>query len=253
MANITHETIFSNKQHGGHKCFKTINKTTKGKTTKDKTTKDKTTMSTPTRTATTRGKILYTAKRLTTPPSALTTTAQYPTHHNPHPQQPTPPHTRLNPRPQQPTPPHTRPNPHPQQPTPPHTHHNPHPQQSTPLLCTCLAPPPKTTLSKTTLSSIPKGHRLPQAWQADIKAAVSEGLSESQAHWQAKKFRDYWLAQSGKEALKVDWQATWRNWFRREIERCEQQKQQKQERTSPFPSENNENLYRSLINYTDNG
>ncbi|WP_273760957.1 MULTISPECIES: hypothetical protein [unclassified Bartonella] len=42
--------------------------------------------------------------------------------------------------------------------------------------------------------------------QADIKAAVSEGLSERQAQWQAKKFRDYWQVKSGKEALKADWQ-----------------------------------------------
>ncbi|EJF82470.1 hypothetical protein MCU_01440 [Bartonella elizabethae Re6043vi] len=97
-------------------------------------------------------------------------------------------------------------------------------------------------------SSIVKGHRLPETWQADIKAAISEGLSESQAHWQAKKFRDYWQAKSGKEALKVDWQATWRNWFRREIERLEQQKQ---ESVSPRPCASDENLYRSLINYSD--
>ncbi|WP_039758302.1 YdaU family protein [Bartonella queenslandensis] len=108
--------------------------------------------------------------------------------------------------------------------------------------------PPPCTNKKPTIASIPKGHRLPEAWQADIKAAVSEGLSESQAHWQAKKFRDYWQAKSGKEALKADWQATWRNWFRREIER---QEQQKQERISPLPSESNDTLYRSLINYTD--
>ncbi|UNF51761.1 YdaU family protein [Bartonella krasnovii] len=101
---------------------------------------------------------------------------------------------------------------------------------------------------KNTPSSIIKGHRLPETWQADIKAAILEGLSEDQAHWQAKKFRDYWQAKSGKEALKADWQATWRNWFRREIER---QELQKQESASPRASESNDSLYRSLINYTD--
>ncbi|WP_375670923.1 hypothetical protein [Bartonella sp. CL434QHHD] len=34
-----------------------------------------------------------------------------------------------------------------------------------------------------------------------------KGLSESQALWQAKRFRDYWQEKSGKEALKVNWQA----------------------------------------------
>ena len=28
------------------------------------------------------------------------------------------------------------------------------------------------------------------------------------------KFRDYWTAKSGKDATKLDWQATWRNWAR---------------------------------------
>jgi hypothetical protein len=29
-------------------------------------------------------------------------------------------------------------------------------------------------------------------------------------------FRDYWRAQPGQKALKADWEATWRNWCRRE-------------------------------------
>lgn len=32
----------------------------------------------------------------------------------------------------------------------------------------------------------------------------------------ADKFRDYWTAKSGKDATKVDWAATWRNWVRNE-------------------------------------
>ncbi|EJF88477.1 hypothetical protein ME1_00562 [Bartonella vinsonii subsp. arupensis OK-94-513] len=99
----------------------------------------------------------------------------------------------------------------------------------------------------------PRGHRLPTDWKADMNAAISEGLSEEQARWQEKKFRDYWHAKSGKDALKVDWQATWRNWFRREIERIKEQ----QERLAIFSrhailtahSSNNDALYASLINY----
>ncbi|GAA5100671.1 YdaU family protein [Bartonella acomydis] len=103
---------------------------------------------------------------------------------------------------------------------------------------------------------IAKGQRLPKDWQADIGAAILEGLNEEQARWQEKKFRDYWQAKSGREALKVDWQATWRNWFRREIERLKEH----QERLAIFSSQNrlsapngeNEALYRSLINYHTN-
>ncbi len=29
------------------------------------------------------------------------------------------------------------------------------------------------------------------------------------------KFVDYWIAKAGKDACKVDWNATWRNWIRR--------------------------------------
>ncbi|WP_336278513.1 YdaU family protein [Bartonella sp. CB175] len=98
-----------------------------------------------------------------------------------------------------------------------------------------------------------KGQRLPEDWTADIHAAVLEGLNEEQARWQEKKFRDYWRAKSGKEALKVDWQATWRNWFRREIERLKDN----QERLATFSSHsplapkfnNDDALYRNLINY----
>ncbi|WP_455480548.1 YdaU family protein [Bartonella sp. B12(2025)] len=104
--------------------------------------------------------------------------------------------------------------------------------------------------------AVPKGQPLPADWQADIRAAVSEGLSKEQAHWQEKKFRDYWHAKSGKEALKADWQATWRNWFRREIERIKESQEKRAVFSSPSTlashCSDNDALYRSLINYHTN-
>ncbi|CBI76874.1 conserved protein of unknown function [Bartonella clarridgeiae 73] len=103
-----------------------------------------------------------------------------------------------------------------------------------------------------------QGCRLPSEWRADIAAAISEGLSEEQAHWQEKKFRDYWQAKSGKEAMKVDWSATWRNWYRREIERLKENDKRlsvlssaafSARSTSALSSANEETLYSSLINY----
>ncbi|MBX4336484.1 YdaU family protein [Bartonella raoultii] len=98
-----------------------------------------------------------------------------------------------------------------------------------------------------------KGHRLPADWQADIDAAISEGLHEEQARWQEKKFRDYWHAKSGKEALKVDWQAAWRNWYRREIERIKESTEKARflstHGTAAHQNNDNDTLYRSLINY----
>jgi uncharacterized protein YdaU (DUF1376 family) len=35
----------------------------------------------------------------------------------------------------------------------------------------------------------------------------------------ALRFRDHWLGKAGKDGVKLDWQATWRNWIRGDIER----------------------------------
>lgn len=32
----------------------------------------------------------------------------------------------------------------------------------------------------------------------------------------AERFKDFWIAKSGKDATKLDWEATWRNWVRNE-------------------------------------
>nr|CBI81350.1 conserved hypothetical protein [Bartonella sp. 1-1C] len=103
-----------------------------------------------------------------------------------------------------------------------------------------------------------KGCRLPPEWHADIAAAISEGLNEEQALWQEKKFRDYWQAKSGKEAKKVDWSATWRNWYRREIERLQENERRlaalssialSAHSASALSNDHEERLYNSLINY----
>lgn len=36
----------------------------------------------------------------------------------------------------------------------------------------------------------------------------------------AESFRDYWCAKGGADARKADWDATWRNWVRREKPRA---------------------------------
>ncbi|MDD9333336.1 MAG: hypothetical protein PV354_06640, partial [Bartonella sp.] len=79
-----------------------------------------------------------------------------------------------------------------------------------------------------------------------------------QALWQEKKFRDYWQAKSGKEAKKVDWSATWRNWYRREIERLQENDRRlsvlssvalSAHSASTLSNDHEERLYNSLINY----
>jgi hypothetical protein len=63
-----------------------------------------------------------------------------------------------------------------------------------------------------------KAKRLSPEWQ--LPKPWGEWALESMA-WdaatvrlEAEKFKDYWTAKSGKDATKLDWEATWRNWCR---------------------------------------
>jgi hypothetical protein len=58
--------------------------------------------------------------------------------------------------------------------------------------------------------------RLPPDWQPsqdDRAFALNLGLNVQSV---AAGFRDYWHAKAGKDATKLDWSATWRNWCRKE-------------------------------------
>lgn len=62
---------------------------------------------------------------------------------------------------------------------------------------------------------LPADWRLPDDWEAwslsEQPSWTREGVRRV-----AESFRDYWAAKGGADARKVDWQATWRNWVRRE-------------------------------------
>lgn len=65
------------------------------------------------------------------------------------------------------------------------------------------------------------GSRLPETWipsETDSAFARSQGLSEEASAREAAKFRDFWLAKSGRDGTKQDWSATWRNWVRKHCE-----------------------------------
>lgn len=62
-----------------------------------------------------------------------------------------------------------------------------------------------------------KGERLPDDFEPDVEWAVSQGLFGSET--EAAKFADYWRGKAGRDACKVDWAATWRNWVRTALER----------------------------------
>lgn len=62
-----------------------------------------------------------------------------------------------------------------------------------------------------------RGSRIPDDFCPDIEAAVSEGVPRLEAERQARSFCDYWRSKPGAGGLKLDWPATWRVWYRRNI------------------------------------
>lgn len=69
--------------------------------------------------------------------------------------------------------------------------------------------------------SSPRGSRwtadaVPDEWKS--WAMITEDLDDRRVERIAESFVDYWRAVAGAKGLKRDWQATWRNWVRREID-----------------------------------
>jgi uncharacterized protein YdaU (DUF1376 family) len=61
-----------------------------------------------------------------------------------------------------------------------------------------------------------RGSRLPQDWfltksMGDWATQERPDLDVRQV---AEQFKDYWVAQAGQKGVKLDWDATWRNWIR---------------------------------------
>lgn len=78
------------------------------------------------------------------------------------------------------------------------------------------APPP--TRAKKVNGHQVKGTRLPPDWSPevdDIAMGYSLGLSEEQARMEFERFKDYWHSIPGQRGIKLNWDATWRNWLRK--------------------------------------
>jgi hypothetical protein len=68
--------------------------------------------------------------------------------------------------------------------------------------------------------------RLPFDWwpdEAGWLVAREAGLPGAMAEREAERFRDYWHSKAGKDATKLDWSATWRNWCRTAADRLPRQ------------------------------
>ena len=60
-----------------------------------------------------------------------------------------------------------------------------------------------------------RGTRLAPDWQPSAGLAASLSLSADAARGHRDRFVDYWTAKPGRDGLKLDWDATFRNWVRR--------------------------------------
>jgi hypothetical protein len=71
---------------------------------------------------------------------------------------------------------------------------------------------------KTEKTKRENGKRLPVHWkpsEADALLAKEIGFDDALLARETANFRDYWLSKSGKDATKLDWDATFRNWIRK--------------------------------------
>lgn len=100
----------------------------------------------------------------------------------------------------------------------------------------------------------PRASRLAENWELPSEWA-SWALANTPAVsviLEAPKFRDYWVAKSGKDATKNSWEATWRNWCRRVQERASQQ-------PKPFLTnsqriqQNNDRVFADFVNGMTDG
>jgi DNA-binding HxlR family transcriptional regulator len=65
-----------------------------------------------------------------------------------------------------------------------------------------------------------RGTRLSTEWVLTVGWAkeafeTCPHMNDEQVRFEAKQFKDYWTAKSGKDATKRDWLATWRMWIRK--------------------------------------
>ena len=77
--------------------------------------------------------------------------------------------------------------------------------------------PETTAVALSQPSQSKKGTRLPENWvlpRAWGEWALAEGWAAPVIRAEAEKFRDHWISTTGRNAAKLDWQATWRNWMR---------------------------------------
>lgn len=64
---------------------------------------------------------------------------------------------------------------------------------------------------------IQPGWEMPQEWIDDAAERLS--IDRGYLQRESERFADYWMAQPGSKGVKLNWQATWRNWVRNAVDR----------------------------------
>jgi uncharacterized protein YdaU (DUF1376 family) len=61
-----------------------------------------------------------------------------------------------------------------------------------------------------------RGSRLPSEWFVPKEMAewATKERPDIDVYYVAMQFKDYWISQPGQKGVKLDWDATWRNWIR---------------------------------------
>jgi hypothetical protein len=63
---------------------------------------------------------------------------------------------------------------------------------------------------------VPEGY-MPQQETIDAIKAEFPWLGSTDLEREHRSFMDYWVAVAGQKGTKLDWDATWRNWMRRQF------------------------------------
>ena len=80
-------------------------------------------------------------------------------------------------------------------------------------------PAPKKKSKKKSQS---KGSRIPENWTLTddlFEYAREKGMNDDAIRTEEEKFYNYWIAANGANAVKRSWDATWKGWVLREVER----------------------------------
>lgn len=93
----------------------------------------------------------------------------------------------------------------------------------TELVCPCCSAPTK-AVAKRAAPVAKRGTRIHEDWYPDLHVidAIKAELPYATREWltaQHRQFIDYWISVPGQRGIKLDWNATWRNWMRRSSER----------------------------------